>query len=531
MTSARILAVVIVAIAALTGCGSGESEHPAVDAPIDVTTTTGTVHGTATDAVRIFRGIRYAQPPIGERRWTVPQPLPTSSANVDATKDGSPCPQTAMIPGTPPKTDEDCLFLNVTTPRKQSPNGALPVMVWWHGGGYTNGSGADYDPQKLADKGNVIVVTVNYRLGIFGYFGLPGLAGSGNFGFADQIASLQWVKANANAFGGDAHNVTVFGQSAGGMSACALLTAPSAAGLFDKAAVMSGSCLLDWHAGGLFPSAPAAKPYTDATTNQASGASAADGLGCAGPGRLACMRAKPAADLIDLNADFSDNLAYGTELLPTDPAQAVEAGHVAHVPILSGGTADEARSFVAGAMRYDPNSVTPQTYPSLLSAAFGNAAPAVADRYPLAKYPSAGLAWASVVTDSAWACPTDRGNRVMAAQTSVYPYEFAEPNPPDVNGVASAGMPTGATHATDLPFLFQLAHKDLLHGDAQHALSDRMIEYWSTFARTGNPNSDRTPNWNPATPDSSTVQRLSSEGAGTVDAAAEHQCQFWSTVR
>jgi DNA-binding MarR family transcriptional regulator len=229
-------------------------------------------------------------------------------------------------PGQPASASEDCLFLNVTTPRTQPPGARLPVMVWWHGGGYTSGSGSEYDAGRMAAQGDVIVVTINYRLGVFGYFGLPGLPDSGDFGFADQIAALRWVKRNAAAFGGDPGNLTVFGESAGGMSACALLTSPQARGLVEKAAISSGSCLLNWPAVGLYPGAPPGTPYLPVRQVRADGLAAAKSVGCETGNVLRCMRGKPASALLPLTRDFADSLAYGTALLPHDPATAKDRG-------------------------------------------------------------------------------------------------------------------------------------------------------------------------------------------------------------
>ncbi|NED70239.1 carboxylesterase family protein, partial [Streptomyces sp. SID10244] len=170
----------------------------------------------------------------------------------------------------------------------------LPMMVWWHGGGYTTGAGSAYDAQRLADRGNVIVVTVNYRLGIMGYLNTPGLDGGGDFGFADQVESLRWVKANARALGGDPGNMTVFGESAGAMSACALLTSPAARGLVDRAILASGSCMLNWPAGTLYPEVPAQTPYASQPDSQATGVGAAEQLGCTGTAVVECLRTLPA---------------------------------------------------------------------------------------------------------------------------------------------------------------------------------------------------------------------------------------------
>lgn len=159
----------------LAGCASTSDRSDS--APLEVATATATVRGVAVENTRQFLGIRYAEPPIGNLRWSPTQPLPTSGGDVDATAPGSQCPQSATESGGAPTTDEDCLFLNVTTPLVTS-NDPLPVMVWWHGGGFTSGSGSAYEAQRIASEGNVIVVTVNYRLGMLGYLGLPGLRGS-----------------------------------------------------------------------------------------------------------------------------------------------------------------------------------------------------------------------------------------------------------------------------------------------------------------------------------------------------------------
>lgn len=179
---------------------------------------------------------------------------------VDATHPGPACPQQASVGGPDTPTDEDCLYLNVTTPARLDPGTPLPVMVWWHGGGFTSGSGAEYDATRLSEQGDVIVVTVNYRLGIFGYLGLPGLDGGGDFGLADQIAATRWAVDNAAALGGDPTAITVFGESAGAMSACALLTSPAAQGLINRIALSSGSCLLSWPRAACSPAPPPKRP-------------------------------------------------------------------------------------------------------------------------------------------------------------------------------------------------------------------------------------------------------------------------------
>ncbi|MCZ4517780.1 carboxylesterase family protein [Rhodococcus ruber] len=511
----------------LAGCASTPVESD--DAPVDVDTTTATVHGLTTESTRQFSGIRYAEPPVGDLRWSPTQPLPTSSADVDATAPGSQCPQASGLPGVTTSSDEDCLFLDVTTPSKRSDN-PLPVMVWWHGGGFTTGSGSAYDAQRMASEGNVIVVTVNYRLGMLGYFGLPGLAGSGNFGLADQIESLRWVNDNAAAFGGDPENVTVFGQSAGGMSTCALLTSPASEGLVDKAVIMSGSCALDFPADAVFPGVPPQRPFVPLAVNEAVGSDVAQQLGCTGADALACLRALPVDALVAKGENFGFDVAFGTELLPDDPRTAVESGAALPIPVISGGTQAEQRSFVGGAVLADPTSITADTYPRLLGDAFGSNAARVADLYPLQDYPSAALAWAAATTDAGWSCPTYRNNRALGKAAPVYSYEFADTGTTDVNGVGASGVSQDAAHATDMPYLFDLGGVNLLKTPAQQELARTMIEYFTSFAHTGTPSADDAPQWPRTTADVSPVLQFVSDDISVIDADAEHHCDFWNSL-
>lgn len=475
-------------------------------------------------------GIRYAQPPVGRLRWAPPKAPEPWPGVADATKPGAACPQ-AQLPGVPP-TSEDCLSLNVTMPRDTGGR-RLPVMVWLHGGGFTTGAGSQYDAKRLATQGDVIVVTVNYRLGVFGYFGHEGLAGSGTFAMADQIAALRWTRRNAAALGGGPRNVTLFGQSAGGMSSCALLTSPAAAGLFDKAIISSGSCLLDWPDGGLFPTSPGHTPYASLATTRKDGAALAARLKCdKGSARetLDCLRARPAAELLPHTQAFSDHLTYGTPLLPVHPAAALRKGTFHRVPVISGGTRDEMRSFIGGAIMAGQK-LTPERYPELLREAFGEKAEAVTARYPLSAYasPALALAWAAVITDGAWACPTLEGDRLLARRADVCAYEFGDPDVPNVNGIEVPGFPLGATHATDLPSLFDLGGVYALPTPAQQRLGARMVGYWTTFARTGDPNVKGAPRW-PRFTGQGPVLGLVPDAVKPVGHTADHQCAFWRSI-
>jgi acetyl esterase/lipase len=221
-----------------------------------VQTDSGPVRGTVTEEYRRFQGIPYAASTAGDHRWREPAPVEAWTEPRDATKPGNICAQQPSVYADVASLEEDCLFLNVTTPRWIGADRLRPVMVWIHGNGAV-GAGSFFDARRLAITGDVIVVTINYRLGVFGVFGYPGLDGSGTFGLQDQRAALQWVQRNAAAFGGDPDNVTLFGESYGGLATSAHLTSPESQGLFHRAIIQSGFALMDLPAGALYPGVPA----------------------------------------------------------------------------------------------------------------------------------------------------------------------------------------------------------------------------------------------------------------------------------
>ncbi|MEV6599375.1 carboxylesterase family protein [Actinoplanes sp. NPDC051346] len=493
------LASVLVAGALVTGAAPATAGDPAI-----ARTDAGLVHGTVHDGYRTFQGVPYAAPPIGDLRWRDPQPVRAWPDVREADAPGPDCKQNSPGHGGPRSGDEDCLYLNVTTPadgRKRR-----PVLVWLHGGGFQTGSGSGYEAHRLAVRGDLVVVTVNYRLGVFGYLGLPGLAGSGTFGLKDQQAALRWVRRNAAAFGGDPRSITLAGQSAGGMSVCAHLTSPAAAGLFDRAVIQSGSCLTDWPAELFYPGVDAGSTWSPAADVRHAGASLAATLHC-GADAVACLRDQPADTLLKLTEgtglDAFLTPAYGTATLPRHPADAVRAGAFHRVPVLSGNTRDEHRSLIAYLDARTP--VTTERYAGVLKAAFGDRADQVAARYPVEAYASPALAWAAVATDRIWACPTLAGNRLFARHTPTFAYEFGE-----------GQEPWGAYHGSELPYLFGPSPQS-------PALAERMIDAWSRFASTGESG------WPRLRPGAVTpyVRTLATGASGSVDLAVEHRCGLW----
>ncbi|MCO1574559.1 carboxylesterase family protein [Crossiella sp. SN42] len=505
-------------------------------------TTAGLVRGVVDDQVRRFSGVPYAAPPVGQLRWRAPQPVRPWPDVRDAGKFAPPCRQAV---GEIQHSSEDCLHLNVTTPlRGRWPK---PVMVWLHGGGNFGGTGNEVDARRMVTSGDVVVVTINYRLGVFGFFGHPGLADSGSFGLLDQQAALRWVRDNAAAFGGDPRNVTLFGESAGGIDGCAQLTSPRARGLFDKVILQSGSCSFPgW---GIVPgiwgttSEPAraggaARSYWPARQEVvASGANAATELGCpAGPDALACLRELPAEALLGRMTEFGAPAA-GTATLPLDPGHAVAAGAFHRVPVLTGHTRDEARLVTAWSELPD-KPITEQRFHALTEQAFGEHAELVRRRYPLTDHGSPALAWAALDTDRGMACPQLRDARAFAARMPAYAYEFADRTAPPYAPLPPGSMPDGAGHGAELTYLFDMAGKPVdwngklvPHTEPQRALAATMIGYWTRFARTGDPNG-QAPRWLPVDRDAPRSQELrtGADGVGPVDAWSAHQCAFWATI-
>jgi para-nitrobenzyl esterase len=504
-------------LALLLGAAAGAvlvSAGPATAAgdPV-VRTGYGALRGQTQGNTRVFHGIPYAAPPVGNLRWREPRPAAPWSGVRDATRPGPAC---AQLPGELPdgSTNEDCLYLDVTAPAGA---GRRPVVVWVHGGGFFMGAGANYDARRFAERGDVVVVTINYRLGVFGFFGMPGLAGSGTFGLADQQAALRWVRANIGAFGGDPHNVTLAGQSAGAMSVCAQLTSPAAAGLFDKAVTQSGSCATGWLDNFEYRGETAATIFQPLPAVTERGREIAAGLGCAD---VACLRRLPAADLMDVQQAFIQP-AYGTPVLPGYPGDAVRAGRFHRVPVLSGTTHDEARPWIAA---YDQGApMSQQTFDQVLGETFGSRAAAVRAEYPVDAYGSAALTWAAIVTDRMWACPQYTTSRGLSARTEVHQYEFADPAPPPLSP-APPTMPLGAQHASDLWSFFDLGGYPPRFTPGQQRLSDQMIDYWSSFAATGDPGRD----WPRFSARRPYVQSLAPDDVHGVDLAAEHHCGFWA---
>lgn len=515
------LAAVVFAGLLSTGLPSSASTAGGTATASVARTETGVVRGSVSGAVRVFDGIPYAAPPDGALRWQAPEPAASWPGVRDATRPGNRCAQSPNpVAGTAGSRSEDCLYLNVTTP--VSTRRALPVLVYVHGGGLSSGAGSDLEPRRLAAREQVVVVTVNYRLGVFGFFGAPGLAGSGTFALQDQQAALAWVRRNIAGFGGNPHNTTLFGESGGGDSVCAHLASPTAWPLIDRAVVQSGTCSDANPVDALFPGAGATvASWQPLSTVEHNGSAVAAELGCPAVD-LGCLRAVPVSRLLTDKAVAAVywSPAYGTPLLPLRPAAAIATGRFAHVPLMIGTTRDEGTLLTA----LSGQAKDAVAYRDLLSRAFGDRADTVAAAYPAGTQPA--RAWAAIVGDRGYVCPNQGSAHVLARQTRTYAYEFADPAPPLIFHL-DPPFPLGAYHASDVPYLWDT---QLQLTPAQQRLSDRILDYLGRFAASGNPNGAGTPLWpavHPGDP-APVVQRLAPDAVGPTTTAAAHHCPLWT---
>jgi para-nitrobenzyl esterase len=342
-------------------------------------TRAGRICGRDADGTAVFKGIPYAVPPVGERRFLPPAPMEAWAGVQDAFAYGHSCPQPPERPqgwAHEPSTGEDCLYLNVWTPAIGD-GGGRPVMVWFHGGGFTTGSGSWplYDGSALARRGDVVVVTVNHRLGIFGYLHLASAAGadyatSGNAGMLDLVASLEWVRDNIAAFGGDPGNVMIFGESGGGAKVSTLMAMPAARGLFHRAAVQSGP--------GLRVRTPAQADRTAADTLKQLGVDARDRAALAALSTEALLAAQDAGGA---RARFAFSPVLDGAAVSAHPADALADGTAPDVPVVIGTNRDEASLFMAGTRAFtDPAALEGDGLARRL-AHLGDDAPAVIDAY------------------------------------------------------------------------------------------------------------------------------------------------------
>src|SRR5579859_7239956 len=479
----------------------------------------GVVRGTTAGTADEFLGLPYAAPPTGNLRWRPPAPAASWEGVRDATQFGPSCPQQPgpFAPRGP--MSEDCLYLNVYAPAPRgSDEGGRPVLVWIHGGGLVLDGGRNYDGSKLAADG-VVVVTINYRLGALGFLAHPALASppggaAGNYGLMDQQAALRWVQRNIARFGGDPDNVTIAGESAGGLSVLAQMVSSGARGLFQRAIVQSGTFALNQ------------RPLA---TAEAAGETFATAVGCADQ-TAACLRNAPVSDLVAKFGVEIPGVVDGSVL--TQPiGTALARGQFARVPVINGITHDEELIFVAGlgltvsqgtniplAAPLDGSQATYQADIAQTLGVSAARAAAIAAEYPLSAYPNALVAFTLLVSDASFACPALQVDRWTAARGApAYAYQFNDDNAPVLG--KSLGL---ATHGAELPYLFD---PNTLSAD-QQALAASMRTDWARFAATGSP-STRTLPW-PSFDGTRVLSLVPLQSQVTTDYAAAHHCSFWA---
>lgn len=490
-TDAWLVAVILAVLG-----GTAATAAPVADRPV-VTTVQGAVAGRVEPGgVRAFKGIPYAEPPLGDRRWRAPVPVQPWKGVRDATRFGAGCIQPPWPAGSVyndniTNVSEDCLFLNVWAPAHAR---KAPVIVWIYGGGLVYGSTSEpyYDGSHFAAHG-VVFVSMNYRLGVLGWLALPALSAgsprgvSGNYGLLDQIAALKWVRQNVAAFGGDPGNVTIMGESAGGLSVAYLLASPLAHGLFQKAIGES----LGIYSEPELRQAKYGLPAAEATGTRIEKALHATSL--------EALRAMDATQLNDaaLKAGFHPTGTIDGKVLPRQLVDTYDRGEEAHVPVLMGFNAGEIETLPF----LPPPPSSSAAYAAAIRQRYRDLAPEFLRLYPASNVKASMMAAAR---DAIFGWAAERIVRDEAALGEpAYLYFFDHGYP------AAHALGLHAFHASEIPYVFGrigrdaplLPHWPRAHGPDEVALSDAMIAYWVSFARTGVPKAPGAPDWPTFAPD------------------------------
>lgn len=531
--------IAVLALLVLGGCisthpgGVGHVRFASDRAFVQARTEAGIARGVEGGGVRAFLGVPYAKAPVGDLRWRGPRPVEAWDGVRDATRLGSDCVQAlgrkAVLGGGGGIVvgSEDCLFVNVYAPvpdQLRDDNGSRPrpVMVYLHGGAFTIGSGANYDPSSLAAEQDRVVVTVNFRLGALGWLAHPGFEAEGeggsrnfggNWGLMDQQAALRWVHRNIGAFGGDPGDVTLFGESTGAWSACYLMASPGSEGLFHRVILQSGPCLEP-------------QSLNAAKDQAAAGPPMADALGCTQQDQIACLRETPAWRIArapslrsGINGPGSWGPVYGDAVVPVSPPEAFARGDFTRVPVIVGTNTDEGRLFaveVRDMDRYSKETVW----------LYGEDGERALERYPVGPEGPA-VAIARSFTDSRFSCPADALRRLLARHVPVHGYEFADAEAPFILPDWITGLDMGAYHASELAYVFGTTW---LFADTgrwtpeQRALSKRMMRLWAGFGH----DQDFEAYWPRVTEGGGPVVVFDPAG-DRVDATFHdrHQCGFW----
>jgi para-nitrobenzyl esterase len=522
---------------ALTGSAyaatqTDSSASPACSAGTTVHTTKGSVCGLTADGVTSYKSVPYAAAPVGNLRWRPPQPHAPWKGVLQATTQAQECTNVF----TTTNTSEDCLNLKIQVPAGVQPGEKLPVMFEFHGGGFLGEARTD-DGSNLVRTGKVVYVYVNYRLGVLGFLADKSLGPhSGDYGLQDQQAGLRWVKQNIARFGGDPHNVTVFGESAGGASTCAQVASPSAKGLFKNAISISG--FYNYQNNIVWSNADCKSTYFTEGQAQAAGAKFAQKVGCGNVADVAaCLRKIPAATLVKEEGQVGDPTGGGTigpivngTTLTMSPVTALTTGHANDVTLITDVGRDEFNGGVYN-NSFTPDIVvaeTPAQYRLLVRKQFGKLAPTVENLYPLARFTSPYTAYRTIMADSASVCPMLQ----LDAKASKHMRVYADLN-------TDADNPAGED-LTDILAAQHSGSNGLVHFDTtkldanQAALQKQLLLEWTQLARTGNPVAPYTPAWQRYSAAQHPVMSLQpGDTSATVPSnffASQHNCSFWDKV-
>jgi para-nitrobenzyl esterase len=486
----------------------------------------GDVRGATINAVDEFLGIPYAAPPVGDLRWQPPRAPAPWTGTLQAVKFGSTCAQSQRGVFAAPSPSEDCLYLNVFAPHSaEAPTAREPVMVWFHGGGLFSGESNDYDGSALVARGHVVVVTLNYRVGALGFLSHPAINGEGhasiNYGIMDQQLALTWVQHNIAAFGGDPGNVTIFGQSGGGTAVMANLVSPLSKGLFHRAINESGTRI----------------GTTDPAMAAQAGQDFAAAAGCKDQSAT-CLRALSVAQVLDHQGDIVRYLGAtfpvvdGTVI--THPAvEAFNNGDFNQVPIVNGLVADEQAFFLPEANTH--KALTKEAFEDYAGTFGSQHKDMLLSKYPLARYASPSLAEIAMAQDMK-SCVARLLDRAWAKYVPVYGYEFDDRTAPSY--FPDLSYPMRAYHTVELQYLFPLFHggQGTPHplNDAQQKLSLEMVNYWTTFARTGDPSpssAKELPTWPKYSSEADNILVMNSPVSKTADGYGNaNDCALWDAV-
>lgn len=539
------LAIVTLAVV-VTGTASGvipsarAASRPTCTPGTVVRTGDGPVCGATANGITSYLGIRYAQPPVGGLRWRPPQPAAHWTTAFQATIPGNICPGPNQTGGGV-QGSEDCLNLNVQVPSDAPGGSKLPVVVQIHGGGFLDPIGPP-DGAHLVSRGHVIYVAMNYRLGVLGFMVDKALGRhSGDYGLEDQQAALRWVKRNIAGFGGDPHNVTIMGDSAGGASVCSQIASPTAKGLFERGIPESGFYNAAVGRQQVWEAADCKSQIPTRAQAQAAGARFARKVGCA-PTDVACLRAAPAAKLVEAGGKVNVPTAKGTSatIAPTingttltmSPSRAFETGHLNHAGVMDGVDRDEFNGF--GSVQ-SPAAHTAAEFKRLIRRQYGALARKVLRQYPLIRFPSPFVAYRTVVADSDSVCPALVADRRLSRYVPVFAFQDDDADmPPQFypSYLLDPSEPNGAYHIAAQTFLFP-ANPVTLSAD-QMTLASEYTDQVIGYARRGNPTAPHTPLWTKFVRRPRMVMTLAPAGDSVLTPestiALQHHCAFWDRV-